>query len=321
MALLVTGATGHVGYEVVRQAAAAGCHVVAQYRDTFRKSDAHALEGNIAWVQLDLADEAAVRAAAEKYPIEACVHCAAVPNEGLARPYPLAAIKTNAGAVATLLEIARTQAWRRFVLVSTGSVFQNATDMMPILEDARPSVTNVYSTTKYCGELLAAMYRAQFGLSAATVRISWVSGPPLVPRIRDDPRGPIPYFLKCALSGVAVREPSGADFAASFTYVGDVAGGLLSAVEARELQHGTYHLGSGTNQSTISVARAVKAAVPEAVIEVGPGTAPWPDHTRMRGPLAGKRLLEDTGFAPRLDLEQGIAMFADWMRANRERWQ
>lgn len=321
MALLVTGAMGHVGYEVVRQAAAAGHHVVAQCRGTFRESDARAVEGKIAWVQLDLADEAAVRAAVEKYRIEACVHCAAVPNEGLARPDPLTAIKANTGAVATLLEVARTQAWRRFVLVSTGSVFQNATDMTPILEDARPSVTNVYTTTKYCGELLAAMYRTQFGLSAATVRISWVYGPPLVPKIRDDPRGPIPYFLRCALSGVAVREPSGADFAASFTHVGDVAAGLLAAVEAHELQHPVYHLGSGTNQSTISVARAVKAAVPEAIIEVGPGTAPWTDHTRMRGPLAGKKLLEDTGFAPRLDLERGIAMFADWMRANRERWQ
>jgi UDP-glucuronate 4-epimerase len=321
MALLVTGAMGHVGYEVVRQAVAGGHHVVAQYRGTFRESDARALEGEISWVQLDLADGAAVRAAAQKYPIEACVHCAAVPNESVARPDPLAAIKANTGAVASLLDAARTQVWRRFVLVSTGSVFQNAADVTPIFEDARPLVTNVYSTTKYCGELLVAMYRSQFGLSAATVRISWVYGPPLVPRVRDNPRGPIPYFLRCALSGVAVREPSGADFAASFTHVADVAAGLLAAGEARELQHPVYHLGSGTNYSTTEIARAVQVAVPEAVIEVGPGTAPWTDHTRMRGPLAGKRLFEDTGFAPRLDLEHGIAAFADWMRENRERWQ
>ena len=61
--------------------------------------------------------------------------------------------------------------------------------------------------------------------------------------------------------------------------------------------------------------------MPKAVIEVGPGTAPWTDHTRMRGPLAGRRLLEDTGFEPHLDMEAGIASFADWMRANRGRWQ
>ncbi|HJZ42089.1 MAG TPA: NAD(P)-dependent oxidoreductase [Hyphomicrobiaceae bacterium] len=321
MVLLVTGAMGHVGYEVARQAAARGRSVVAQYRGTFREGDAQATEGKVAWVRLDLANAAALRTTIENQGIDACIHCAAVPNENLARPDPFSAVAANTAAVATLLEAARTGGWQRFVYVSTGSVFQNATDMTPILEDAQPSVASVYSTTKYCGELLVAMYRSQFGLSAATVRVSWVYGPPLVPRVRDNPRGPIPYFLKCALSGVAVREQSGAEFAASFTHVSDVAAGLLAAVEARELTHPVYHLGSGRNFTTAAVARAVKAAVREADIEVGPGTAPWTDHTRMRGPLAGRRLLQDTGFEPHLGLEAGIASFADWMRANWERWQ
>ena len=321
MALLVTGAMGHVGYEIVRQAAARGRQVVAQYRGTFREADARSIDGDVVWIGLNLADEPAVRVALEKHDIDACIHPAAVPNEGLARPDPLGAVFANTGGVATLLETARTRKWRRFLYVSTGSVFQNATDVTPILEDAQPHVTSVYSTTKYCGELLVAMYRSQFNISAATVRISWVYGPPLVPRVRDNPRGPIPYFLKCALSGVAVREPSGADFAASFTHVSDVASGLLAAAETPELRHSIYHLGSGTNYSTAVAARAVKAAVPEADIEVGPGTAPWTDHTHMRGPLAGRHLLDDAGFEPRLGLESGIASFADWMRANRERWQ
>jgi UDP-glucuronate 4-epimerase len=316
MALLVTGAMGHVGYEVVRRAAR-GRPVVAQYRGTFREADARAVEGKAAWVRLDLADATVLRTTIENQCIDACIHCAAVPNESLARPDPHGAV----AAYTAHLEAARTGGWQRFVYVSTGSVFQNATDMTPILEGAQPSVANVYSTTKYCGELLVAMYRSQFGLSAATVRISWVYGPPLVPSVRDDPRGPIPYFLKCALSGVAVREPSGAEFAASFTHVADVAAGLLAAAEARELRHPVNHLGSGTNYSTDAVARAVRAAVPEADIAVGGGTAPWTDHTRMRGPLAGGRLLEDAGFEPHLGLEAGIASFADWMRANRGRWQ
>ena len=61
---------------------------------------------------------------------------------------------------------------------------------VPIFEDAPPDPTNVYGTTKHCAELLTRMYRRQFDLEAATVRISWVYGPPLV---TDSPaRGPIP---------------------------------------------------------------------------------------------------------------------------------
>jgi nucleoside-diphosphate-sugar epimerase len=91
------------------------------------------------------------------------------------------------------------------------------------------------------------------------VRVSWVYGPPLV--TDDPPRGPIPAFLKAVLKRQAIRLPSGADFAASFTYVSDVAAGLLAAWRACELHHDVYHLGSGINYTARQVADAVRAAV------------------------------------------------------------
>jgi UDP-glucuronate 4-epimerase len=315
VALLVTGAMGHVGREVVRQAAAAGATVVAQYRTTYRASDARDAGSRVHWVACDLSEAAAVERLCEAHPIDACIHTAAVPNEKYARPQPLAAINANIGGTANLLDVARRLGWRRFLSVSTGSVFQDASDpATPILEDAPPAVTNVYSTTKYCGELLTAMYRSQFGLSAAVVRISWVYGPPLV--TDDAPRGPIPAFLHAALAGRPIRLESGADFAASFTYVADVAAGLIAAWRCVALNHAVYHLGSGENYSARRVAEAVRGAVPGAVIELGAGTEPWTTHTRMRGPLGGKRLLEDAGFRVRYSLEEGVRAYADWMRAN-----
>ena len=52
-----------------------------------------------------------------------CIHSAAVPNEKYARPQPLAAINANIGGTANLLDMARRKNWRRFLSVSTGSVF------------------------------------------------------------------------------------------------------------------------------------------------------------------------------------------------------
>jgi UDP-glucuronate 4-epimerase len=319
MPILITGAMGHVGYETVRQALSLGHEVIAQYRNVFREADATALGRNVQWVRCDLADATQVAALVERPGIEGCIHTAAMPNEQFARQDPVGTVDANIVAVSRLLDAARARSWRRFVNVSTGSVFQNATDVSkPILEDATPSVTNIYSTTKYAGELVTRMYRSQFGVPAATVRISWVYGPPLVPRVRQNPRGPIPVFLKLALGGHEIREPGGRDFGATYTYVVDVAAGLLAAYGADKLSHAVYHLSGGRNITTDEVAVAVRAAVPGCVIEVGPGTAPWTDHTRMRGPLAGTRLLEDAGFAPRFTLEQGVAQFADWMRAHPE---
>lgn len=317
MTILITGAMGHVGYETVRRALARGHDVLAQYRSVFRAADAAALGTNVTWVRCDLADPAQLEALLARQRVDGCIHTAATPNEQFARQDPLGTVEANVMAVSRLLEAARARGWRRVINVSTGSVFQSAVDVTkPILEDTPPSVTNLYSTTKYAGELMTAMYRSQLDVAAATVRISWIYGPPLVPRVRQNPRGPIPVFLKLALAGAPIREPSGRDFGATYTYVTDAADGLLAAYEADQLAHAVYHLSGGRNITTDEIVAAVRAAVPGCVIEVGPGTAPWTDHTRMRGPLAGSRLLDDTGFAPRYSIAQGIAAFADWMRAH-----
>ena len=315
MRVLVTGATGHVAREAVRQALAAGDEVVAPYRDAPGEDDTPAAPG-LTWVPCDLAEPAAVARLCDDHAVDACIHGAAISNEAYARPQPLAAIHSNVGATANLLDAARRHGWRRFILLSTGSVFQQLADpTQPILEDALPTPVDIYATTKHCAEQLTRMYRTLFELEAAAIRISWVYGPPVV---SDSPtRGPIPMFLRRALAGIPLREPSGADAAASYTYVGDVAAGLLAACRAPALNHPVYHLGCGVNFTAGEVAEAVKAAVPGAVIELGPGSEPWTTYTAPRGPLAGSRFAEDTGLAlAPSSLAAGIKAYAEWMRAN-----
>jgi nucleoside-diphosphate-sugar epimerase len=315
MTLLVTGATGHVGGEIVRQAAQRGMRIIATYRGELPMET----NSSVTWVRCDLADAGAVRRLAEEHRIDACIHAAAVSNEAYAKPDPAGAIAANISATANLLEAARRAAWRRFVLVSTGSVFQLVRDAtQPILEDHAPAAANVYSSTKLGAELLTGMYRGEYGLSASTVRISWVYGPPV---ISDQPtRGPIPSYLLRAMRGEAIHE-GGADFAASFTYVADAAEGLLAAAMAPELRHPTYHLGHGVNFTAGEAAAAVRSAVPGATIELSSGTEPWTRYTSLRGPLAGDRLRADTGYTPRHTLAAGVRAYADWMRAHPEAWR
>ena len=315
MALLVTGASGHIGLEIVKRAAERGMQIVATFRGEFPAPE---MDG-VAWIACNLADAIAVRDLASQHRIDACIHCAAISNEAYARPNPLDAINTNVGATANLLDAARQGSWRRFVLVSTGSVFQLRRDTVnPVDEEQTPEPANVYSTTKVCAEQLTRMYRSEYGLSASAVRISWVFGPPV---ISDQPqRGPIPSYLLRALRGEAIRE-GGADFRASFTYVADVAEALLAAATAPALNHAIYHFGHGVNFTAGEAAAAVRKAVPGAVIELSSGTEPWTKYTALRGPLAGDRFRADTGYSPAHSLEAGVAAYADWMRANPELWR
>lgn len=321
MSVLITGANGHVGFLTVQKAVAAGQSVVAQVRSLDRvPAEAKALkEGSVTWVACELTDAFRIAALVSEHNIEGCIHLAAVPNDELARPNPWAAIQSNVTSTAALLEIARRQKWRRFIYVSTGSVFQNNPDFTtPIKESDRTCPKTTYGSTKHAGELMVQLYNNDFGVSSASVRISHVYGPPLVPNKRSYPRGPLVALLREAILGQTIDDASGGDYESSFTHVSDVADGLLAAYNAETLNHNVYHLGNSRNWSTNDVVAAIKNVVPDAKIEVGPGTKPWSDYTALRGPLLDTRLQEDTGFKPQYPLEEGVAHFAAWMQENRD---
>src|SRR5262245_44039118 len=100
MALLVTGASGHIGLELAKAAAARGMEVVATHRGDLSEAQAKAAGAGVTWQGCDLSDANAVRDLAAKHKIDACIHCAAISNEAYARPNPLDAIDTNVGATA-----------------------------------------------------------------------------------------------------------------------------------------------------------------------------------------------------------------------------
>ena len=138
MTILVTGSMGHVGFEVVRQAVARDHQVVAIYRGTFRARDARrrsaATSPGCAPIWPMRRRFAAI---ADTHAIKG-VH----PYRGRAQR------QRRTARSARRRQIERGQrgqparagtakrGWRRFVNVSTGSVFQNATDpVTPILEE------------------------------------------------------------------------------------------------------------------------------------------------------------------------------------------
>ena len=157
--LLVTGGMGHVGYETVRQAAARGTEVVAQYMSTFREDDAAALGDGVTWVRADLSDPFEMTMMAAGHDIDACIHTAAVPNDKVAFPQPLRTFQSNVTATELLLETARRMGWRRFLYVSTGSVFQSQPDAVtPVAEDTKPTPRSLYAATKRSGELMTSVH-------------------------------------------------------------------------------------------------------------------------------------------------------------------
>lgn len=311
MTLLVTGAMGHVGFEVMRRLARDRA-VLGQYHRSFRASDAAALGPKAAWVSCDLTDAAAVDRLCRDHGVQSCLHLAAVSNESAAYPDPAAAFRVNVGATVNLLDAARCQGWRRFVLGSTGSVFKRADAERQLMEDRPVDADNIYGTTKACAEAMTTAFRAQYGLDAASVRLSRIYGPPI--KAGAVARGAIPAILIGALKGEVRRDAGGRDFQAGFTYIDDVVDGLIAAIDAPVLNHATYHLAAPRNHAISEIVAIIRALVPGSDIEIGPGTGPWDHPTPMRGPMNAERFRADTGFAPRVSLPEGLAAYAGWLR-------
>lgn len=154
--LLVTGAGGMLGQDVVRAASAAGHDVVA-----------------LARAELDVTDEGAVVAAIEAASPAAVVNCAAWTNVDGAEADPHGAAAVNATAVAYVAHAAA-GAGARLVHVSTDYVFdgQREAGAAPYVESDPTGPRSVYGRTKLDGERAV----AEAGGSHAIVRTSWLFG-------------------------------------------------------------------------------------------------------------------------------------------------
>ncbi|MDQ3469179.1 MAG: dTDP-4-dehydrorhamnose reductase [Actinomycetota bacterium] len=153
MRLLVTGAGGQLGRDVVGAATAAGDDVLGLDR-----------------AALDVTDRDAVLGAITSWRPDAVVHTAAWTAVDDCEREPERAFTINGGAVRWVAE-ACARAEAHLVHVSTDYVFDGTLDR-PYREWDAPSPRSVYGASKLAGEAEAAM----LGPGATIVRTSWVCG-------------------------------------------------------------------------------------------------------------------------------------------------
>ncbi len=146
MGILVTGASGFVGFWVAKRLLAAGHEVVGTHRaQPERLAALHGVEP----IQLELADPVSVRSVFESARPEVVVHCAAMPDLGPCQHEPDLAQRCNTQAT---IELARLTADRggRFVFLSTDQVFDGEASLYA--EEDAPNPLHVYGQTKLDAE-------------------------------------------------------------------------------------------------------------------------------------------------------------------------
>lgn len=327
MRILVTGITGFTGGRLARHLVGRGHAVRGLARPAGRTRPAMPTAAGVEVVPGDLTDPASLRAACAG--IDVVYHIAALYR---AAGQPAAAYRAvNVDGSRALLDAAREAGARRFVHCSTGGVHGHI-EHPPADEDAPLAPGDIYQETKLAGEQAVRTAAAGGGAEVVVVRPIGIYGP-------GDTR-----FLKMFRAIAKRRFPligSGRVFY-HLTYIDDLVEGFRLCGETPAAAGRTYLL-AGPRYTTLAellrlVADECGVRPPRWRVPAGPvwlagalceavcaplGIEP-PLHRRRVDFFTKNRAFDtararaELGFAPAVDLPEGIRRTADWYR--RQGW-
>jgi UDP-glucuronate 4-epimerase len=332
--VLVTGAAGFVGFHVARMLIARGDAVtgfdnVNDYYDPrlkqARLAELAKLGGDWRFLRADLADRAAVDAAfADRGgPFDRVIHLAAQAGVRYSLENPLAYVESNLVGFTHVLEACRHAGTPHLVFASTSSVY-GANTTLPFEEGQEVGhPLQFYAATKRANELMAHAYAHLFRLPCTGLRFFTVYGPwgrpDMAPMI----------FASAIAEGRPIRLFSAGRHSRDFTYVDDIAEGVIRAADlvatpdpawdparpdpaTSSAPFRIYNIGNSAPVELVDFIAALERELGRTAVRepLPPQPGDVPDT------FADTRRLEAaTGWRPETPVEEGVRRFVAWFRA------
>jgi UDP-glucuronate 4-epimerase len=323
MTVLVTGAAGFVGLNLVEALLTRGESVVGlDLRPPPEPALAlfRTLPGRFTPLVGDVTDAACLdRAFAAAGPGAVLVQMAAVTaGDARERSDPGLVARVNLGGTIEALAAAARHRARRVVVLSSVSVYGSNPPPAPTVDEvlAPPAPENLYAITKLAAERAGLRLAAMHGIPAVAVRLGSVWGPWEHDSGLRDTLSPLHAILTQAASGTEViLPPLYRDRARiDWTYARDAGEGLATLLAAPAFPHPVCNLGSGRSVTPVAMCEALARALPgfgwRFAAEGEEPTVPARNPI-VRPPLALDRIRETCGWQPRFaDPDSAIA---DWL--------
>lgn len=320
MKVIVTGAAGFIGSHLADRLVARGAEVVGV--DSFdpfydpsvkrRNLEGALASGAFRLAEADIRDGegmlAAVRAAGGAG-ADAIVHLAAKAGVRPSIAQPGLYADVNVSGTVQVLEMARALGVGRFVFGSSSSVYGNSPHVPFSEDDPVAAPISPYAATKRAGELVCHTYRHLHGMSVACLRFFTVYGP------RQRPDLAIHAFARRMAAGEAIPLFGDGTSQRDYTYVDDIVDGVEAALAFTqgEARYDVFNLGESQTVTLLRLVELLSAAMgAEPRIDWKP---PQPgDVERTYADVSKARRV--LGYAPRVQVEEGIPRFVDWFRSS-----
>jgi UDP-glucose 4-epimerase len=315
--ILVTGGLGLIGHNVVSRLESMGHTVIiidnrTDYGALAQDELQYLIEERYKKIKeaiiydVDIADKH-VSYIVEKHKPEIIIHLASFPRQKVVGMNPQQGSKTMSEGLLNLLEAAKTSKVKKFVYISSSMVYGNFTN--DVKEDAICNPQGQYGILKLAGEILTKDYTRSCGIEHVIIRPSAVYGP------LDVEDRVIAKFIITALQN-GVLKVNGAGETLDFTYVDDAADGIVAASLSDNAVNKTYNITKSHSRSLLEAAQLAVNIVGKGSIDIRNKDADFPS----RGSLNIDAARTDFGFNPKIDVEEGFAIYYDWI-INSEYWK
>lgn len=321
MTTLLTGGNGWVPSFVLRRLARRGERVVSyDLMEPDRELREHlgdAIE-QVVFEHGDVTDAGALRQAAERHGVDKIIHAAAItPRLHREQAEPARIIDVNMMSTVHCLELMRMMPEiTRLVYISSGAAWGSGHELEVIDEDAPSRADGLYGILKHTCERICRRYAALFDIDVVAMRPASVYGP--MERLTPGYTGAteLREMLRIAMDGEPILINSLDGPYHDWTFVEDIAEGIERAWATPRLPHDVYSITCGRLYSIGDMLAAFKRHWPELEYRVVPqDQANYTVSGSPPGPTpSNARLAADFSWTPSTSLDDGVAIYLDWIR-------
>lgn len=335
MRVLVTGAAGFVGFHVASALVSRGDSVVGVdnlngYYDPALKrarlarldSRAASAPGDFEFIKSDVADRSAIEEVFRTSAFDRVVHLAAQAGIRHSIERPDAFVQSNLVGFGNVLEACRAARTPHFVFASSSSVY-GASAALPYAEsDVAAHPIQLYAATKRANELMAHSYAHLYGLPATALRYFTAYGP------WGRPDMALFAFTRGIIDGSPITLSNHGKHRRDFTFIDDAVSATLMVLDdvptgspewrAEHADPATasapfdiFNIGSGRPVTLAEFVETIELAVGRKAETVLRDRSPA-DMVDTHADIS--RITNKFGFAPRVELADGVREFVAWYR-------
>ena len=315
---LVTGGLGLIGHNVVARLERLGHSVVITDTQTnyglvsqdeldYLMSERRKKISTDRIFRIDIADQSGINWLVEKYQPDTIIHMASFPRQKVVNANPQLGSRAMSEGLLNLLEASKKHRVCKFLYISSSMVYGNFVDDVSETAECRPQ--GQYGIMKLAGEWLVRDYTRSSGIFHTIIRPSAVYGP------LDVEDRVIAKFMLTAMRGGTLKV-NGAGETLDFTYVDDVADGIVAAALSKNTNNKTYNITKSHSRSLLDAANLAVKIAGRGTIEVRDRDADFPS----RGALNIDAARKDFGYFPQVDVEEGFQAYYEWLN-NSSYWK